>query len=76
MYKAWLWLVLLLLSNSALGGDKTPTFHKEVSRILYQHCVVCHREGEVGPFPLVSYEDARKRADLISEVVQNRSMPP
>ena len=36
----------------------------------------CHRDGEVAPFPLDRYEQAAKRAQLISQVVQRRYMPP
>lgn len=67
---------IMILSGCVFGNEPNPTFHKDVVRILHQHCVACHREGEVGPFPLVSYEDARKRADLIADVVESKSMPP
>jgi hypothetical protein len=32
--------------------------------------------GEVAPFSLISYEDAKKRAALIAAVTKNRAMPP
>lgn len=73
------WMIaigLICVSSWTVGSETNPTFHKEVSRILHQHCVACHREGEVGPFPLLTYDDARKRADLIAEVVQSQAMPP
>src|SRR4029077_20667456 len=38
--------------------------------------VQCHRDGEVAPFPLVSYSDAAKRARQIVRVTQTRYMPP
>ena len=40
-----------------------PTYTKEVVRILQQNCQECHRKGQVGPFALDTYEQARKRAD-------------
>lgn len=52
------------------------TFCRDVAPILYANCVVCHRDGEVGPFPLVSYEDVAKRAGQIAEVAEARLMPP
>lgn len=76
MHKSSLLILLFLFSQQAMGNERTPTFHKDVSRILYQHCVTCHRKNEIGPFPLVTYDDARKRAKLISEVVKARTMPP
>ena len=53
-----------------------PTYSKDVAPILQDNCQQCHRPGQVGPFSLVSYEQARKRADDISNVVLDRRMPP
>src|SRR5690349_5742191 len=36
-----------------------PTFSNEVVRIFQQHCQSCHHAGDIAPFPLVSYEDAK-----------------
>jgi thiol-disulfide isomerase/thioredoxin len=52
-----------------------PTFAKDVAPILQKNCQECHRPGQVGPFSLVTYEQARKRADDIAEVVTERRMP-
>jgi hypothetical protein len=53
-----------------------PTFHRDVERILQAQCQDCHRPGEVAPFPLLSYEQARKRAADIVSVTEDRTMPP
>jgi hypothetical protein len=53
-----------------------PTFAKDVARILQKRCQICHRRQEVGPFPLETYEQARKRASDIAAVADDRSMPP
>lgn len=59
---------------------KTPTgditYSNQVSRILQQRCVQCHREGEIAPFTLTSYEDVSGWADTIREVIDNGRMPP
>jgi peroxiredoxin/mono/diheme cytochrome c family protein len=52
------------------------TFYKDVAPILNAHCVVCHRAGEVGPFPLTTYKQTAKWATLIKEYTGNRQMPP
>lgn len=52
------------------------TFHRDVAVILNTHCVVCHRAGEVGPFPLTGYASARRWAGDIKEYTGNRQMPP
>jgi hypothetical protein len=43
---------------------------------LQKNCLECHRPGQVGPFALETYEQARKRAADIASVVDERSMPP
>ncbi len=53
-----------------------PTFCKDVAPILQKNCQECHRPGQVGPFSLETYEQARKRASDISAVVEDRKMPP
>jgi hypothetical protein len=53
-----------------------PTFSKDVASILQKNCQQCHRAGQVGPFPLVTYDQARKRAVDLSNVVVDRRMPP
>ncbi len=54
----------------------TITFTKHVSRILQNRCQECHRAGEVGPMPLISYEDALSWQGMIEEVVSEGRMPP
>ena len=53
-----------------------PTFARDIASILQKNCLQCHRAGQVGPFPLVTYEQARKRARDLSNVVVDRRMPP
>ncbi len=52
------------------------TFHRDVAPILNAHCVVCHREGELGPFPLSTFKQARRWATDIKEFTGNKQMPP
>jgi peroxiredoxin/mono/diheme cytochrome c family protein len=52
------------------------TYAKQVSRILQKRCQECHRPGEIGPFALLTYDDAKGWADTIREVVQEERMPP
>jgi hypothetical protein len=54
----------------------TPTFSKDVAGILQSNCQECHRRGQVGPFALETFEQARKRASDIARVVEDRAMPP
>ena len=54
----------------------TITFNKDIAPLLFEHCIICHRPGQSGPFPLLSYEDAKKRAGQIVRVTERRYMPP
>ena len=72
-------LILVALSwSSGLGvaRGEGPTYTKDVAPILLKNCAGCHRPGEVGPFSLLSYKDAVKRADDLADVTSGRQMPP
>jgi hypothetical protein len=58
------------------GPETTVSFHQDVASILWTHCAGCHRSGAVGPFSLLTYRDAAKRASFLSEVAASRRMPP
>jgi hypothetical protein len=60
----------------ALVRAEAPTYHREVVRILQENCQDCHRPGQVAPFGLLSFEQARKRAADIVDVTEARKMPP
>jgi len=53
-----------------------PTYAGDVAVILQKNCQECHRPGQVGPFALETYEQARKRAADIAAVAEDRRMPP
>jgi hypothetical protein len=52
------------------------TYASDVATILQAKCQTCHRPGQVAPFSLLTYDDARKHSAMIAEVVDNRRMPP
>jgi peroxiredoxin len=62
--------------TEAADQDEVITFSKHVAPILWKNCAPCHRPGEVGPFPLLTYKDAAKRASFIREVTAAGQMPP
>lgn len=53
-----------------------PTFYKDVVPILQDHCQRCHREGEIAPMPLRTYEQVKPFAVAIKQYTQSRTMPP
>lgn len=52
------------------------TFNKHIAPILNEYCAPCHRPGESGPFPLLTYQDAKKHARQLAVVTKSRYMPP
>ncbi len=62
--------------------DETPTFYADVLPILQENCQTCHRDaganmgGQIAPWPLITYEDARVRAPRMAKAVQEGRMPP
>jgi hypothetical protein len=68
--------LILWLSLASSAAASAPTYTKDVAPILWKHCAECHRPGEVGPFSLLSYADAAKRAAFLVEVTRSRRMPP
>lgn len=57
-------------------ADAEITYTKHIAPILNQNCIYCHREGQIAPFSLTSYDEVVGWAEMIDEVVQERRMPP
>jgi hypothetical protein len=74
-----LFAAMLLWTAAAFSQappQPAPTFYKDVLPIVQQHCQVCHRKGEIAPFPLVTYQDTKSWSDQIRDAVRSRKMPP
>ncbi|MGE3315000.1 MAG: redoxin domain-containing protein [Planctomycetaceae bacterium] len=65
-----------------IGRIRTPdskseiTYSNQIARVFQKRCVECHREGEIAPFAMTSYEEVAGWAETIAEVVSNERMPP
>lgn len=57
-------------------SDATVFFHRDIAPILNNHCVECHREGEIGPMALTDYDEVVGWSDMILEVIDDKRMPP
>jgi hypothetical protein len=73
-------ILITIRIGVAAAAEPSPateiTFNKHIAPIVFQQCAGCHHAGEVAPFPLLSYEDVRKRAKQIATVTNDRYMPP
>ncbi len=70
------------VASAAVPTSGTPTFYADVLPILQQNCQACHQPegknmgGMVAPFPLLTYEDARRYAGSMARAVSSGRMPP
>jgi len=66
--------LLTLLPESEFPAE--VTYSHDIAPILRERCETCHRPGQVGPFALQSYEDAKGHAKMIASVLNDGIMPP
>ena len=67
------------ISRAADGQGREGRGHLcqgHVARIVQNRCQECHRPGQIGPMPLLTYEDASSWSQMIREVVSDERMPP
>jgi hypothetical protein len=74
-------MALILLSGSYLilsAHDvitTSVTWNREISRIVFDRCAICHNEKGTA-FSMMTYAEARPWAVAIKEEILNRKMPP
>jgi hypothetical protein len=77
-------LLILVVSVASLGaftllgGRNTDdvTYSDHIAPILAKKCMPCHQPGGSGPFSLTTYDEVRRRYDLVRDVCVIHSMPP
>jgi thiol-disulfide isomerase/thioredoxin len=57
-------------------GGSSVTYCKEIAPLIQKHCQGCHRPGEIGPFPLMTFADAAAWSEAIREAATDGRMPP
>jgi len=62
--------------SQSLTANQEVTFNRDIAPILFRNCTGCHRPGEAGPFPLLTYKDAKSHSRQIAAVTQTKFMPP
>lgn len=66
----------VLMPGKKVVDAKKVDYARHVKPIVDRSCVPCHRSGEVAPFSLAGYENARKWSPMIAKVTADRRMPP
>lgn len=65
------------LTSIFVSCNRTPEpTYADIEPIIQKNCVPCHKSGGGGPFPLVSYEEVKKKAKTIVAVTGAGYMPP
>lgn len=71
---------LLIISCTPTQEKKETSgvvnWSEHIAPIIYKNCSPCHRPGQSGPFNLLSYADAVKKAKQIKFVTKSKYMPP
>ena len=68
--------VVAAATMCSVPASAEVTFNKDVLPILQRKCQVCHRPGEIGPMPLLTFQGTRPWARAIKAAVVARTMPP
>jgi len=72
-------LIIFASCNSTqekMEQASSVTWAEHIAPIIYKNCSPCHRPGQSGPFNLLSYADAIKKAKQIKFVTKTKYMPP
>jgi hypothetical protein len=56
--------------------DGQVTWNRDVLPIARKACQGCHIKDGIAPFSMASYTEAKDKADLIAQHVQDKTMPP
>jgi len=82
-YRAAIALILLGMSckeqpanKNKLSLPETVSWSEHIAPLVYRECTPCHRPGHAGPFSLMTYADASRRAQLLAAVTESGFMPP
>jgi Flp pilus assembly protein TadD len=69
-------MTAVLLALAAAAAPAPVTYSKDIAPLLNDRCAMCHHAEGPAPFPLVSYDDARRHAAQIGVATRSRYMPP
>jgi hypothetical protein len=67
---------LILFVQISFSVSAVPNWSDDIAKIIYGNCSSCHHTGGIGPYPLMSYQDAYNNANDIQDAVTLGDMPP
>lgn len=68
--------VLLSALVACDGGRSNLTYHADTKAIIDSRCATCHRPGDIGPFPLTTYQEVATFEASVRSSIENGTMPP
>jgi hypothetical protein len=66
----------MLLLTLLACDDRGPSWHRDISPLMQQHCARCHSEGGQGPGDYSTYEAVVELSPQILEAIREGRMPP
>ncbi len=69
-------LLLCFIAGFSNAQNSAPTWSDAVACIVYTHCTDCHNPNGIGPFSMLTNEDAAPHASSIVSAVESKTMPP
>lgn len=52
------------------------TYYGDIKAIVYENCEACHQPGNVGPYPLDSYDSLKLHINMALTSIDSGNMPP
>lgn len=68
--------VPLLFTLTAACTAKAPTYYADAQPIIEAKCATCHQAGDIGPFPLTTYDEIKSFAGSVRASIELGTMPP
>jgi Secretion system C-terminal sorting domain len=69
-------LLTALLFSGYTAAKAQINWATDIAPILYKNCAKCHRDGGLGHFSLIGYDNAFSNRYAIQEATGSRRMPP
>ncbi|MEM9190329.1 MAG: hypothetical protein AAGF12_14185 [Myxococcota bacterium] len=63
-------------SEDGSGTSSALTYHDDTKAIIDARCATCHREGDIGPFPLTTFDEVKAFSGAVQASIENGTMPP
>ncbi len=66
----------LITRGTSGAPSQRVTYSSHIARIVQNNCQPCHRKNQIGPFPLMTYDNVRGWSAMIYSVLEDHRMPP